>query len=338
MAKAASKSSGKKPAANTSLKPTAKAAINFDKKTTATASKIRQLKTPKRRFHRLPKQFRPSYPKLPSAFRLLWRAMGTLKRHWKLFLGITLVYGILNIALVRGLASSNLSSLKSVFDQIFHGSTSKVSTGFTLFVYLLSSSGNTTNPTAGVYQAILLLMVSLAVIWSLRQIYAKVTVRIRDCFYHGMYPLIPFVLLVLVIGLQLLPLVLGASVYSLVINNSIAVSGLEKFIWLVIFLLLAMISLYMISSSIFALYIVTLPDMTPMKALRSARQLVRYRRSVVLRKILFLPVALMILAAFILVPLIIFVTPSAEWVYFALSLFGVAIIHSYLYGLYRELL
>ena len=55
----------------------------------------------------------------------------------------------------------------------------------------------------------------------------------------------------------------------------------------------------------FALYIVTLPDMTPMKALRSARELVRYRRWTVLRKVLFLPLMLLVVAAIIMVPIII---------------------------------
>ncbi len=324
--------------AKKSIKPPAKTVVGSTKKTVAGLPKSRQLKTPRRRFRRTPKQFRPTYPKLPSAFRLLWQSIGVLKRHWKLFLGIVLVYGVLNVILVHGLANGNLSSLKSSFNQAFHGRTKQASTGLTLFVYLLSSSGNTSNQTAGVYQALLVLIISLAVIWSLRQVYAQVVVRVRDSFYRGMYPLIGFIVVLLVVGLQLLPLLLGASLYSLVLNQGIAATGLEKFVWLVFFGLMAAISLYMICSSIFALYIVTLPDMTPMKALRSARQLVRYRRLLVLRKILFLPLALIILAAAVLVPLIIIYTPSAEWVYFALSLFGLAIVHSYMYGLYRELL
>ena len=74
---------------------------------------------------------------------------------------------------------------------------------------------------------------------------------------------------------------------------------------------LALLSLYMICSSLFALYIVTLPNVTPMKALRSARQLVLHRRFLVLRKILFMPLALLVLGAIIMIPLIIFLTFAA---------------------------
>lgn len=287
----------------------------------------------------MPKEFRPKRTPVPNAFRLLGRCLKLLGRHWKLFGGMLLVYGLLNLVLVHGLAaSSNLSNLKTTLDQLFHGSTGKVSAGFTLFVYLLGSSGSSASPAAGVYEALLAVLVSLALIWSLRQIYARSAVRARDGFYRGMYPLVPFILVLLVIGLQLIPLLLGGSVYSLVVNNGIAATGLEKFVWLVIFILLAALSLYWLCSSIFALYIVTLPDMTPMKALRTARELVRYRRLMIVRKLLFLPLGLLVIGALILVPLIILFTPSAEWVYFGLSILGLAVVHSYMYALYRELL
>jgi hypothetical protein len=149
---------------------------------------------------------------------------------------------------------------------------------------------------------------------------------------------VPFVLVLLVIGLQLLPLVIGSAVYATVISNGIAVHAVERLFWLVIFLLLAAASLYLICSSLFALYIVTLPDMTPMKALRSARQLVRHRRLSILRKVLWLLLLLLIASAIIMLPIIVWLTPLAQWIFFLLTVFGLAAAHAYLYTLYRELL
>jgi hypothetical protein len=102
--------------------------------------------------------------------------------------------------------------------------------------------------------------------------------------------------------------------------------------------MLALLSLYMVTSSVFALYIVTLPNMTPMRALRSARGLVLGRRWTVLRKLLFLPIALFLLGALIMLPLIWFWAPAATWVFFALSMACLAALHSYMYALYRSLL
>jgi hypothetical protein len=75
-----------------------------------------------------------------------------------------------------------------------------------------------------------------------------------------------------------------------------------------------------------------------MEALRSARELVRYRRWAVLRKIVFLPVALLVIGAAITIPAIYLITSFAGIVFFVLSMIGLAVIHSYMYRLYRELL
>jgi hypothetical protein len=102
--------------------------------------------------------------------------------------------------------------------------------------------------------------------------------------------------------------------------------------------LAVLLSLYLICSSIIALYVASLPNMTPLAALRSARQLVQFKRWAILRKILFLPVVLVLGAAIILIPIIILYTPAAPWAFLVLSMFILPIVHSYLYALYRSLL
>jgi hypothetical protein len=222
--------------------------------------------------------------------------------------------------------------------QIFGSHGGQLATSFGVFVVLLGSSGNGTSSSAGSYQLVLLIIVSLVVIWTLRQRLTGATVRIRDGFYRGMYPLIPFVLVMIVIGLELIPLAIGAGLYSMVIGGGIAVHADEKILFAVVSILLAVLSVYWLCSSIFALYIVTLPNMTPMKALRSARDLVRYRRWSIIRKLLFLPLILLVVAAAIVMPVIIFAAPAAQWVVFVLSMIAIIVIHTYLYTLYRELL
>lgn len=330
MAKAAAtaKSSDKKAKPATSPRAKKEAALSS-----------RKLKTSSYRSFRLHKRIKTSGPKVPGSFRLFGRATAMLVRNWKLFGGIVLIYGVLNVLFVKGLnGGSDLGSVKSSLDQIFTGSAGHIGTGLTLFVYLLGTSGNSQSAAAGAYQVILMLLISLVIIWVLRQLYAKQKVRIRDGYYKGVYPLIPFVLVLLVMGLQAAPGGLGITLYTTVVNGGIAASAPEKFLWGVIMFLLIILSLYMLCSSLFALYIVTLPDMTPIKALRSARQLVLHRRFEVVRKILFLPIALIVLAAIVMVPLILFVTPAAPWIFFVLTMIGIAIIHSYMYALYRSLI
>lgn len=306
--------------------------------TKSLAKKPRRLKQPTYKNFHLAKRI--THPvKLPSVWQLTkssWKVLWTYKN---LFIGITLLYGLLNLLLVQGLAgNTDISSLKHTLSQVFTGHLGSLASGLSIFAVLVSSAGNGSSPTAGAYQFFLAIFTSLAVIWALRQVLSGSTIRIRDAYYRGMTPLIPFILVLLVIGLQLIPALLGATLYGQVITGGIAVYFIEKFVWVLLFALLMLLSLYMLSSSLFALYIVTLPNMTPMKALRSARQLVRYRRWTVLRKIICLPIILLIAAAIIMVPIIIWLTPLTQWVFFLLTMFALIVVHAYMYTLYRELL
>jgi hypothetical protein len=276
--------------------------------------------------------------KVPPAYKIFWRSLETLWRNKKLLGGILVVYGVLDLLLV-GAGVGNVSGTKSTLAQISHGHIDKIGGGLTLFSFLSSStSGSSSSAAAGAYQTILLLLVSVVFIWALRQVYAGHAARVREAYYVGTYPIVPFILVLLIIGVQLLPLVAGGAIYETLVGGKIAVGAVEQILALLLFLALAAWSLYMISASVFALYIVTLPDMTPMKALRSARALVQFRRWKVLAKILFLPLALVLLAYIIVIPFALLVTQIATAVFLIISVLAVGVVHSYLYALYRELL
>ena len=277
--------------------------------------------------------------KLPGAFSLFKSAVWLLKQHWKVFLGILAIYGLMNAFIVQGLSAvGDLKEAKSVLDELVAGGWEQLAGSFTIFTYLLGPSGNSASSTAGVYQFLLILIVSLALIWVIRQLYAGNVVRVRDGFYHGMAPLVPFVLVLAVLTMQLLPMAAGLSLYSLVTSNGIAATLMEQTLWGLLAVSLSAVSLYFVSSSIFALYIVTLPDMEPMRALRSAKELVKHRRWAVLGKILLLPIILLLLAGLIMVPLILYATPLAAWAFYLIVALVLPIVHNYIYTLYRSLL
>jgi hypothetical protein len=301
------------------------------------AAGSRRVKPGKYQF-KLKKQVK--YPqRLPSVWSITKTAALIFWRHRILLSGIIAIYGLLNLVLVQGLAgNTDVGSLKNNLNQVFTGHLGSLASSLSVFAVLIGSAGNGSSQTAGIYQFFLAVIGSMAVIWAIRQLLAGSRLRIRDAYYRGMYPLIPFILVLIVIGLQLLPLLIGSTLYSLVVGTGIAASGIEKAFWLLLFVVLTLWSLYMISASLFALYIVTLPDMTPLKALRSAKELVGLRRWTVLRKLLFLPVLLLVVAAIVMVPIIILLTPLAQWVFFVLTMFALLAVHLYCYTLYREML
>jgi hypothetical protein len=303
----------------------------------------RVLQQPKRAWYK-PLSWRhrppvPDYKPLPKARKLFWTSVKLLWANKKLFAGIVLIYGILNLILVRGLAgSTDLSSLKSALDSGLGGIVGRLATTTVSFGYLLVTSGNNKSATSGVYQSILLVVCSLAFIWALRSVLSNQKPRVKDSFYRGMYPLVPFVLIFLLISTQLIPLVVGGFMYGIVNSLGLSQHWWESMLWLLLFIVLTIWSFRMITASIFALYIVTLPDMTPMRAYRSARQLVYGRRLLIWRKFIFLPVALLVCATVIEIPLILIITPVAEWMFFVISMVSMPIVHAYLYNLYRDML
>lgn len=320
---------------------TKKAKNKEQKAVPKTTAGKRRVAPPQYKSFRISKRIKQPKPPIKGAFRLFAASIRILVKNWKLFGGISLVYLVLTILLVKGFGvSGNIEEIREIILEAVQGKSGQFITGITLYGVLLGTANSTNSEVAGAYQSILLLIMSVVLIWALRQSLASkpAIVTVRDAFYKGAYPLIPFLLVLIVIGIQLLPLLIGNFLYGAVIGTGLAVTSIEKALWFMLIGLLSLLSIYLVTSSIFALYIVTLPDTKPLQALRSARDLVLHRRWMIMRKVVFLPVALIVLTGIIIVPLIIVSAPLAEWMFFILSMLTLAVVHSYFYTLYRELL
>lgn len=310
-----------------------------NKMTVKTVKQKRKLHQPGYKSFKLQKKIKNPQPKLSSSWSLVKSTFKTISNNKKFFVLIILTYAICYYVFVRSSSSIvDVVNLKETYRSIL-GQTGGLASNLALFGVLVGS-GATSTGTAGMYQVIMSLVFSLALIFGLRQINSdsKEKPSYKKSFYEGMGPIIPFILVLFVVGLQLLPLSIGSSLYATVVTGGIAVTTLEKVLWLTMLILLSLLTLYMITSSIFALYIVTLPEMTPIKALRSARDLVRYRRWTVMRKVIALPIFLLLIFGLIVIPFIAFMPRFAEIIFFLLTLCILPFVHTYVYGLYRKLL
>lgn len=306
------------------------------KKTQTT--KTRRVKQSNYKSFKLQKRVKHETGALPNVYKISKTAINLIRSRWRLFGGMVLIYILLNAMVVGGLSlGGNIQDLQT--EAQLNGQEGTLSNSLSVFGSLIGGgSTSSTSPSAGTYQFILIIVFSLAFMWALRQVQADEKINIKQTFYQGMYPLIPFVIVIAVVFLQLLPLLVGNFVYAIAVNGGIAIEAVERIIWGVLSGLLILLSLYMVSSSIFALYITTLPNMTPLQALRSAREIVRYRRFAVMRKILALPIILIIFLGLIIVPLIVIAPLAAQIVAYILGSATLLLIHAYLYTLYRELL
>lgn len=274
-----------------------------------------------------------------GSFSLCVQVFRIMGRYWKVLGGIILIYLVLNIIFASGVSSitSTVNAIKDDLQNVGIQPHPLVSAS-TGFLVLVASAGSSSSTAGSALQAMLITLISLVIIWALRQLLAGKTVRLKQAFYNATGQLVPFLLVILVIFIQLLPVTFGVSVLAAVAAAVGTISGVGTFILTILMLLLAAWSAYMLSSSIFALYIVTLPDMHPRAALRSAKNLVRYRRFLVLRRVIFMPIALLVLAAVIIIPLILYATFLVAPLFFILGGLALLFAHTYLYSLYRGLL
>ncbi len=295
--------------------------------------------SPKSLKKHLPKQKKASINKnikLTPGYKVLYYSTKLLFKEWSVLLRIILIYIVLYALLVLGLSAPlGVSSFKNSIPNIFHGTIGNLEKNINILGLLFSSS---TSSTYSGFSSILFVLISLVAIWSIRNIFNNKKFSAKDAYYNSVYPAIPFVLILILIGIQFIPMAIGLSLYNYLVIGGIAINFFEKVIAIAIIVFLILLSLYFFGSSIFALMISTLESVPPMKALRTARELVRGIRWKLVLKLLFLFVSLFIAIALIML-LDLFILPViAQYLLDILLIIALFIVYSYIYYLYRELI
>lgn len=308
----------------------------------------RRLKKPRYRSFRLEKRISYNAPKTPGTIATLKESFAFIGKHWQIILGITAVYTALYFILVRGIGGGiDFETLKSdvtgtLGSVLGEGEVSGVTSVFGLVGLLVVNPAlsNQQSPMSNYYQTAIFIIFVLAMIWAMRQLHAGQRITVKDAFYKGMYPLVPFILVVLVIGVQMIPVFVANIAIQLVqdVDNPLALSLAEQVLWALFWLLMVASTLYMVSGSIFGLIVVTLADMTPIRALKGAYDIVRFRRLVIMRRFVVLLLLLLIGLVVIMLPVLLWAVQIASVVYTLWSSFTVMVMVVFVYMLYRRML
>ena len=160
------------------------------------------------------------------------------------------------------LVDSETSSVTQLF-----GQASKLSGSFVLGLLL----GSTQNVTP--YMVIAGILIWLTSIWLVRNLVAKKKVKLRDGLYNSGGPIVPSVMVVMVMGIQAIPLVLAIGVLRLAEQGGLMEHGAIAMAFSIGLSGVGLLSLYWMVSTLIALIIVTLPGIRPMESLRMARDL-----------------------------------------------------------------
>ncbi|HET6747016.1 MAG TPA: hypothetical protein VFH06_02845 [Candidatus Saccharimonadales bacterium] len=312
-----------------------------------------KLRRPHRSFKRTYKRDYARSLKIPGYWAFTNEVRATLWKHKKTFSWLVVVYGALTAAII-GIASQTAyedysNTLKESGDQLFQGNWWEAGrAGILLASGVLGSLNNAPNDVEKFVAVLLGLMVWLTTIWLLRAMIAGKKPKFRDGLYNSSAPLVSTALVFAVGVIQLLPVALAAIAFAAGSSSGLINDGIEAMIFWLFEILLLALSLYWITSTLFALVLVTLPGMYPMRAIETAGDLVIGRRLRILLRFIWLFALTIVVWAIIIIPIIFFdawiksVWPAIQWFplvpicLLILASISIVWLSSYTYLLYRK--
>jgi hypothetical protein len=290
---------------------------------------------------------------LPGYFSFSNSVIKMLWSHRKIFLLLVVFYAILTAVLV-GIASQDAyttltDTLKQSSGDFFKGDWGQFGQAGILFLSIITGSASQTLTEAQqVYASIIILLTWLSTVWLLRNLMAGKKVKLRDSLYNSSSPIVSTFLVALLIIVQLLPLAVALIGYSAASATGLLNGGIEAMLFWIVASLLAILSLYWMTSTLIALVVVTLPGMYPFRAIQTAGDLVVGRRVRILLRWLWMLLGIALTWGVVMLPVIIIdgwlkqVWPAISWlptipvVTLALSSLTVVWMASYVYMLYRK--
>lgn len=266
-----------------------------------------QSRRPHRSFRRTYRRDYVRSLKLPGYIAFTRQVAALLWRNKRVFAPLVITYSVVSAILVGVASQDTYSQIQSIIDQssksFFIGAWGELGkAGLLLFTGITGSFMPELTEGQQILSGFLVIMTWLTTVWLLRAIFADSNPRLRDALYNAGSPILATILVGLFIILQSLPLGAALLIYSF----SSSVSGVIAMTFWLAASLLALLSVYWITTSIMALVIVTLPGMYPWKAIRAAGDLVVGRRLRLLLRMLWLLLTVVLIWIFTMVPTILF--------------------------------
>jgi len=293
------------------------------------ASVSRSKMLSKRRPHRSFKRtYRRDYArsfKLPGYWAFTNYVRKAIWQHKKLFFGLLIIYGVLTASLL-GLASQDTytqlsDTLRQTSGEVFKGNWGQLGkAGLLLATGVMGDLNTNLTEAQQIYAVIVIFFTWLTTVWLLRALQNGRRPRLRDALYNAGAPILPTFMVGLLLVVQLLPVIVGILALSALTPYGVFDGGVESMIFWFVEALLALLSLYWITSTFFALIVVTLPGKYPMEAIQAAGDLVVGRRLRIMFRMIWLLIVTALGWCVVMVPLILLdawikgIFPIINWV------------------------
>ena len=240
-----------------------------------------------------------------EVFLMMWR-------NRRIFLCLILVALIANIVLVGIMSQDMYTSLADALNEtgsnVASGELGQVGKAALLLLSTATTGGLNTSPTEvqTVLGVLIFVIMWLVVVWILRNVIAKNKVRMRDGLYNACAPIVPTVLILIIMFIQAIPAMIAFIVYSAAVATDFLSNPFYAILFWMFAGALTLLSLYLVVSTMFALIVVTIPGMYPMKAMKIAGDLTIGRRVRILLRVIWMALVVVLVWAVVMIPVILF--------------------------------
>lgn len=214
----------------------------------------------------------------------------TLRRHWKLFLLLILIYTLILVVLGAITSQDVYATINGLLsgagENIVSGGVGQLGQAALIALASFASSGTSLSAEQSIYMAFSLLFAWLATVWLLREILAGRRPKLRDGLYSSGAPILSTVGVVLVGVFQLLPIGLVMLAYAALSALGLVSEGFGAMLFWIFAATVGTLVLYWLTSTFIALVVVTIPGMYPLRAVKLAGDLVVGRRLRILLRLL----------------------------------------------------
>jgi len=230
-------------------------------------------------------------------------------RKW-VYIRFILLFFFLSIAFIGAMQADNASSVNDVIDSANSGtnifgpvSRAAVTVGSSMIGALNSNFSDVQY----IYLSALIILAVLTVVWLLRHQLVGDKLKVRDGLYASAAPIASEYVLVIIGIAQLIPAALATLVYVSATTSGLLDGGIETAMFSIALLFILVLTLYFMTTTLFALFIATIPGTYPIRAYRAARKIVAGQRLRLVMRLLWMAVILLITWFVILVPFVIIV-------------------------------
>jgi len=251
---------------------------------------------------------------LPGYISFTLSVFMTLKNQSKTF-ALLIIIASLSTGLLSGMASQDTfaslsETLQATSKDIFEGTSGSIQkAGLLTFTVVTGGISVQATEAQQIFGALVAVLVWLATVWLLRAQLAGNSPKLRDALYNSGTPLVSSLIVFTLFLAQLIPAAIAIIGYSAAVSTDFISVGVVSMLLAIVGALLVVLSLYLTTTTFFALVIITLPGMYPWQALRTAGDLVIGRRLRLLYRLLWMLLVVALLWVVILVPIVL----AASW-------------------------